>query len=218
MCWIVPGQFDFLSKLRSNDSPRVNRQHRRQSTLRSRIRTWHGLVHIRLGASPLGRKPYRNALVGNSESLQWLWHNLLDSGTGVILFKCTLLCQGHFSRLVALSGADLRVIPEKTWYSVYMPMNSNDLYDRFGRVYDLDRVLFPDYTLNTQGYRDYSPVYLPLTYAVFHNTQFALLTSSIVHYTIYYGQFVWKCLRYGLAEDLDIHNKLMSQYSQVPRR
>lgn len=79
-------------------------------------------------------------------------------------------------------------------------------------------MLLPDQTLNVEAYRNYSPMYLSVTYILTYISQLGLLTSSLVHTALNYGQQIWKTLRHGSAEAPDIHFKLMSQYKEVPKR
>jgi len=45
---------------------------------------------------------------------------------------------------------------------------------------------------------------------------FALTTAAVVHTVLHQGPRIYKTLRFGKAEEDDIHMKLMRQYPEVP--
>lgn len=70
--------------------------------------------------------------------------------------------------------------------------------------------------LDVAEYQNYSPVYISVTYAMTFTIAFALTTAAVVHTLLHQGPRMYKTLRYGKAEDDDIHMKLMRQYPEVP--
>lgn len=95
-------------------------------------------------------------------------------------------------------------------------MSADEPYDRFGNIYNVSRVLQADNTLNQTAYAEYSPLYLPATYAVTYLLAFATSTCLIVHTVIYHGHTMLNGLKRIKVEKDDIHAKLMRNYPEVP--
>ncbi|KIO27768.1 hypothetical protein M407DRAFT_7102 [Tulasnella calospora MUT 4182] len=62
------------------------------------------------------------------------------------------------------------------WNMGHLPITGYSAYDRFGLPYDIHRVLTPDKQLNVTAYQEYSPVYLPVTFAL---TYFVFKTCAL---------------------------------------
>lgn len=95
-------------------------------------------------------------------------------------------------------------------------MNANSPYDRFGNVYDVERVLTVDDRFDKEAYDNYSPLYLPATYAVTYLLAFALSTCVLVHTALYHGRTLINGVKRMKIEKDDIHAKLMRNYPEVP--
>lgn len=98
----------------------------------------------------------------------------------------------------------------------HLPIMGYSAYDRFGLPYDTDRVLTPDKQLNITAYQEYSPVYLPVTFALTYFVAFMLTTSVIVQTILYEGPAILAAVRGTKVEDDDIHAKLIRHYPEVP--
>ncbi|KAK4056147.1 hypothetical protein OIO90_002878 [Microbotryomycetes sp. JL221] len=103
------------------------------------------------------------------------------------------------------------------WYSSYMPLLSASVFDRFGAPYNTSRVLNPEtLTLNVTEYQSYSPLYLPVSFAMLYGVYLMLAIAAVVHTALYFGKdIVARARKVHKAED-DIHMKLMKQYPEVP--
>ena len=97
----------------------------------------------------------------------------------------------------------------------YFPISGSNPYDRFGQVYNITRVLTSDYRFDPVAYNEYSPLFLPATFAVSYIASFTLLPCVIIHTLLYHGQTVLNGLK-GSVEADDIHAKLMRNYPEVP--
>ena len=95
-------------------------------------------------------------------------------------------------------------------------MNQNSPYDRYGDVYNVSRVLDAQNRFNLTAYEQYSPLYLPATYAIMYLFTFALSTCVLVHTLLYHGRSLWKGIKNIRVEQDDIHAKLMRNYPEVP--
>ncbi|KAG9042760.1 hypothetical protein FS837_010406 [Tulasnella sp. UAMH 9824] len=102
------------------------------------------------------------------------------------------------------------------WNMGHLPIMGYSAYDRFGLPYDTHRVLTPDKQLNVTAYQEYSPVYLPVTFALTYLVAFMITTSIIVQTMLYEGPAILAALRGTKVEDDDIHAKLMRHYPEVP--
>ncbi|KAI8978283.1 OPT oligopeptide transporter [Trametes punicea] len=103
-----------------------------------------------------------------------------------------------------------------SWYLSYFPLMANQPYDRFGQPYDITRVLTPDHTFDVEAYNNYSPLYLPASYAITYLIAFALSSAMIVHTVLYHGRTVLHGFLHTRIEKDDIHAKLMRAYPEVP--
>ncbi|KIP02879.1 hypothetical protein PHLGIDRAFT_130482 [Phlebiopsis gigantea 11061_1 CR5-6] len=101
------------------------------------------------------------------------------------------------------------------WDSQYMPMLSRSAYDNRGGVFNVSRVLTGS-TFDLEKYQNYSPLYLPAGFVISYALSFASVTATIVHVFLYYRKQIMIQARRSLAEQPDIHARLMSQYPQVP--
>lgn len=98
----------------------------------------------------------------------------------------------------------------------YFPISANVPYDRMGKQYNVTRVLNADNTFNSTAYLEYSPLYLPATYAMTYLLAFALSTCVIVHTLLYHGKSLVNGFKRIRTEGDDIHTKLMRNYPEVP--
>ncbi|PPQ76048.1 hypothetical protein CVT26_005382 [Gymnopilus dilepis] len=103
-----------------------------------------------------------------------------------------------------------------SWNLAYFPISANEPYDRFGNLYDVQRVLLPNDTFDEAAYNAYSPLYLPATYTMTYLLAFALSTCVIVHTLLYHGQSLLNGFKKIRVEADDIHAKLMRNYPEVP--
>jgi hypothetical protein len=105
---------------------------------------------------------------------------------------------------------------EQVWDTSYMPITTSGLYDRFGQIYNITRIIGPNHQLNIEEYQSYSPIYISVTYAMTFTIAFALTTAAVVHTALHQGERIYKTVRSRKFEDEDIHIKHMRQYPEVP--
>lgn len=103
-----------------------------------------------------------------------------------------------------------------SWDLAYFPISANVPYDRFGNQYNVTRVLTLADTFDPVSYAQYSPLYLPATYAMTYLLAFALSTCVIVHTLLYHGRSLLNGVKKMRVESDDIHAKLMRNYPEVP--
>ncbi|KNZ81221.1 hypothetical protein J132_02173 [Termitomyces sp. J132] len=103
-----------------------------------------------------------------------------------------------------------------SWSLAYFPISANEPYDRNGQVYNVTRVLTKEDRFDLEAYNNYSPLYLPATYAMTYLLAFALSTCVIVHTLLYHGRSLLNGIKRMKVESDDIHAKLMRNYPEVP--
>jgi OPT family oligopeptide transporter len=84
--------------------------------------------------------------------------------------------------------------------SAYMPILSSSVFDNTGNIYNVDKILTPDFLFDREAYKNYSRVYLPITYVLSYGLQFAALASLLTHTTCWHGQDIWRQWRRSLKE------------------
>ncbi|KAM0748121.1 OPT oligopeptide transporter [Meredithblackwellia eburnea MCA 4105] len=110
-----------------------------------------------------------------------------------------------------------------TWYTGYLPLNSNTLYDRFGKAYNVTKVI-TNGRLDQQLYEAYSPAYQTAAYSMGFFFFFAFYTSGVVsaclqHWGVIssgFKTFSFRNMSSGCKLYNDVHNRLMLKYREVP--
>jgi len=86
------------------------------------------------------------------------------------------------------------------FYSSFMPMLSASVFDNTGHIYDVGRILTPDFVFDRAAYSKYSRVYLPITYVLSYGLQFAGLASLLTHTACWHGKDIWTQWKRSLKE------------------
>lgn len=93
-------------------------------------------------------------------------------------------------------------------------MLSSAVFDNTGKPYDVNRILTPDFLFDEEAYKTYSPVYLPITYALSYSVQFAALSALVTHTVCWYGKDIWNQSIMAWSEWQNGREK--PQYQPVP--
>ncbi|BGP20792.1 hypothetical protein JCM10213_008929 [Rhodosporidiobolus nylandii] len=102
------------------------------------------------------------------------------------------------------------------WDSAYLPMSTSEVFDRFGAVYNTSAVVDVNHLrLNETAYHEYSPLFLPITYATVYGVAFMLSMAVIVHTVLYHYKDIWARVK-RVNDKEDVHMKLMKNYPEVP--
>lgn len=72
-----------------------------------------------------------------------------------------------------------------TWFTAYLPLTGSDAYDNTGSFYNSSRILDESGTIDETKYREYSPIFLPVTFALSYGMGFAVLSCLISHVLLY---------------------------------
>lgn len=86
------------------------------------------------------------------------------------------------------------------FYSSYMPILSSAVFDNTGNLYDVSKILTPDFLFDREAYQNYSRVFLPITYVLSYGLQFAALASLLTHTACWHGRDIWKQWKRSLKE------------------
>jgi OPT family small oligopeptide transporter len=103
-----------------------------------------------------------------------------------------------------------------TWYAQYLPMSTRGSFDNTGHGYNVTAIINADLTFNEELYKQYSPLFLPMTFALSYGLSFASITATVTHTFLYFRKQIWLQSRRSLSEQPDIHARLMTKYRQVP--
>jgi len=98
-----------------------------------------------------------------------------------------------------------------------MPIGGRSVYDRFGRPYNVTRILDSAGNRFDLGkYEAYSALYLPGPFAMVYLLAFTLSTALIVHTGLYHARTLYNGIKRVQIEEDDVHAKLMRAYPEVP--
>ncbi|CAG8951745.1 hypothetical protein HYFRA_00005547 [Hymenoscyphus fraxineus] len=86
------------------------------------------------------------------------------------------------------------------FFSSYMPILSSAVFDNTGNIYNVSKILTPDFLFDKEAYHNYSRVYLPITYVLSYGLQFAALASLLTHTACWHGSDIWKQWKTSLKE------------------
>lgn len=85
-------------------------------------------------------------------------------------------------------------------YASYMPILSAAVFDNTGKVYEVSKILTPNFLFDREAYSNYSRVFLPVTYMLSYGVQFAGLAALLTHTLCWHGQDIWRTWKKSLVE------------------
>ncbi|EQL00848.1 oligopeptide transporter [Ophiocordyceps sinensis CO18] len=109
----------------------------------------------------------------------------------------------------------------------YLPINTNRVYDHFAQLYNITRATDDHGLFNQEKYSAYSPPFLGAGNIVIYMFFFGIYTSTLTYAALYHRHEIvmgFKALFNSLRKkkpqreepDLDVHNRLMKAYPEVP--
>ncbi|KAJ6475755.1 small oligopeptide transporter [Mycena vitilis] len=101
------------------------------------------------------------------------------------------------------------------WNAQYLPISSSSAFDNTGHYYNHTRITKGG-KLDLDAYKAYSPLYLPMTFAMSYGLSFMSITATIVHALLHFWAPIKLHFKRSLREQPDVHAKLMTAYPQVP--
>ncbi|TAQ90313.1 hypothetical protein B7494_g1357 [Chlorociboria aeruginascens] len=99
------------------------------------------------------------------------------------------------------------------FFSSYMPILSSAVFDNTGNLYDVSKILTPDFLFDKDAYHKYSRVFLPITYVLSYGLQFAALASLLTHTACWHGKDIWRQWHRSLKE---AEGETKGQYETIP--
>ena len=82
-----------------------------------------------------------------------------------------------------------------------MPILSSSVFDNTGKPYDVSKILTGDFLFDREAYRNYSKVYLPITYVLSYAVQFAGLAALVTHTVCWHGRDIWRQSKKSFVEE-----------------
>lgn len=111
-----------------------------------------------------------------------------------------------------------------TWYTGFLPINTNKVWDRFGERYNVSRTIDERGIFDPDKYHAYSPAYLGAANVLLYGFFFAVYSSAVSYTWLYHRHEIaigfknlWRSFKKGEQKDAgytDVHNKLMSKYKE----
>ncbi|KAK5995245.1 Oligopeptide transporter 2 [Cladobotryum mycophilum] len=119
-----------------------------------------------------------------------------------------------------------------TWNTGYLPINTNLIYDHFGKRYNVSRTIDDRGMFDLEKYSAYSAPYMGAANALLYGFFFAIYSAIITHVFLYhryeivmgfknlFNGFKWKKKKNDQAQEnegeyKDVHNRLMAAYPEV---
>lgn len=104
---------------------------------------------------------------------------------------------------------------KNVFFSKFLPMSASISFDNTGLPYD-PTLIIQDGEFNVDAYQQYSPMFIPITFAMAYGLSFASMTAVLVHTYLWYRHDIARQFRLSLKQQRDVHSRLMSVYSEVP--
>lgn len=130
------------------------------------------------------------------------WHAIANTMIGVVLFWWFATLGVHYNGV---------------WFSQYLPISDSQSYDNTQKLYNVSKILTPQYTLDLEKYQAYSPLFLSTTFALTYGLSFASIAAVLVQTALFNGPDLWKRLRNIRTDEEDVHMRMMQKYKDVPQ-
>lgn len=101
-------------------------------------------------------------------------------------------------------------------FSDYLPINTSRTFDNTGNRYNVLKILRPDFTLDEDAYRKYSPLFLAPTFFLNYGLSFATLMASLVHTALNHHRDIWYRFKAARNQEADVHMAMISKYKEAP--
>ena len=134
--------------------------------------------------------------------LMFPWHAIANTLIGVVLFFVVTTIGLHYSG---------------SRYAAFLPISDSNTWDNTGSIYNVSRILTPDFQLDLAAYEAYSPLFLSTTFSLAYGLSFAAIMALITHTYLYYRSEIWSRAKQSMGEEPDVHTKMMRKYAEVPQ-
>ncbi|KAJ7597542.1 OPT-domain-containing protein [Mycena floridula] len=109
------------------------------------------------------------------------------------------------------------------WYTAYLPINSNGVFDNTGKRYNISLTVDENALFDQESYKSYSPAYLAAGNILLYGWFFAIYTAVLSHTYIYHRKELYSSFRSLIKRrsldqiaKFDVHVRLMKKYKEVP--
>jgi len=137
----------------------------------------------------------------NSSPLVSPFHAIANTLIGLVIFWWLTTIGLHYSG---------------HWYAEYLPISDSSSYDNTGSVYNVSKILTPEFTLDLAKYKTYSPLFLSTTFSLTYGLSFATIAAVMVHTVLFHGEDIYARLRASKTDEEDVHNRMMQKYPEAP--
>ncbi|KEI39260.1 uncharacterized protein L969DRAFT_82123 [Mixia osmundae IAM 14324] len=163
---------------------------------------WCGTI-TGLGFNPLPSFDWNNMIL---DAIVTPFSAIVNLVIGMVVFGLLLIVPVYYSNV---------------WNTKYLPINSNQLFDRFANRYNVSRVLDENFTLDPAKYEFYSEIYLSSANSLVFAAYFAVYASTLSYVFLNHRSELkeaWRSIsfRKRVARPTDLHNRLMTAYPEVP--
>ncbi|KXT09094.1 hypothetical protein AC579_5299 [Pseudocercospora musae] len=97
-----------------------------------------------------------------------------------------------------------------TWYTSYLPLSSSNSYDNTGAIYNGSRIVDEHGNFDVEAYKAYSPVFMPVTFALGYGISFAVMAALISHIFLYHFHDIIRSFKSNRPKDC--HARMMEKY------
>ncbi|PLN83099.1 small oligopeptide transporter, OPT family [Aspergillus taichungensis] len=129
------------------------------------------------------------------------WHAIANTLIGLVVFFWITTAGLHYS------GA---------YWSKHLPISDSNSYDNTGNVYNVSRILTPEYQFDEAKYKEYSPLFLSTTFMLSYGLSFASIIAVLLNAGLFHGKEIWARFRRFGHEEEDVHGRLMARFKPVP--
>ncbi|KAI5287287.1 hypothetical protein KEM54_006097 [Ascosphaera aggregata] len=98
----------------------------------------------------------------------------------------------------------------------HLPLSDSNTYDNTGAVFNVTKILTPQFTLDEEKYHNYSPLFMSTTFILSYGLSFGAVSAAIVHTILYNGRQIVSIFKAKDGDIEDIHTRMMKKYKQVP--
>ncbi|RKO88573.1 OPT oligopeptide transporter protein-domain-containing protein, partial [Blyttiomyces helicus] len=102
------------------------------------------------------------------------------------------------------------------WNANMYPLASAGNFDVFGNSYNISKIVNSHMEVQDDRYQEYSPLRLSTYWALLYGSNFAVISSILVHAALFHGREIVDGFRASRTEDDDVHLKMMRKYPEVP--
>ncbi|KHN94208.1 Oligopeptide transporter OPT superfamily [Metarhizium album ARSEF 1941] len=85
-------------------------------------------------------------------------------------------------------------------YTSYLPILSTGVFDNTGKIYDVSKILTSEFLFDKDAYKQYSRVFLPVTYMLSYGMQFAGLAALLTHTLCWHGRDILRTWKKSMEE------------------